>query len=127
MAPGTASTATAEEAVVELRARADRSGPSRAANIVEARRAVNLGLAAARIGRTVKVEGFLGRAAGFDADALELSKICPVGRCPELFVAAQGWIGDFARSGCATDLEDFAAREPRAFADVVSVFWEATE
>jgi len=122
-----ASDARGEEIVLKMWARADRSGPLRAGNVVEAAAAVNAWLAAAKTGKTVKVEVFESPAPGFDADALELLKACAVGRCPDLFVASHTWIGEFARSGYAMDLHDFVARHPWAFADVIPVFWEATK
>ncbi len=117
----------AEEITVKVWARADRSGPLRAGNIVEAADAVNAWLRAAGTGRSVKVEVFESPATGFDADALELLKACAVGRCPDLYVASHTWIGEFARSGYAMDLDDFVKRHPWAFGDVIPVFWEATK
>lgn len=64
--------ARGEEIVLKMWARADRSGPLRAGNVVEAAAAVNAWLAAAKTGKTVKVEVFESPAPGFDADALEL-------------------------------------------------------
>ena len=62
--------ARGEEIVLKMWARADRSGPLRAGNVVEAAAAVNAWLAAAKTGKTVKVEVFESPAPGFDADAL---------------------------------------------------------
>ena len=70
----TALPASAEEVTVKLWARADRSGPLRAGNIVAAAEPLNAALKAAGSDTTVKVEVFEGPATGFDADALDILK-----------------------------------------------------
>ena len=67
----TALPAGAEEITIKLWARADRSGPLRAGNIVAAAEPLNAALKAAGSDKTVKVEVFEAPATGFDADALD--------------------------------------------------------
>lgn len=117
----------AEEITVKLWSRADRSGPLRAGNIVAAAEPLNAALKAAGSDKTVKVEVFEGPASGYDADALDILKAFSVGQGPDLYVAAHEWVGEFAKSGYAMDLEAFIAANPWAFADVIPVFWEATK
>jgi inositol-phosphate transport system substrate-binding protein len=117
----------AEEITVKMWARADRSGPLRAGNIVAAAETLNAMLKAAGSDKTVKVEVFEGPATGFDADALDILKAFAVGQGPDVYVAAHEWIGEFARSGYAMDLEDFVQKNPWAFKDVVPILWESTK
>jgi inositol-phosphate transport system substrate-binding protein len=123
---GTAVTAEAEEVVVKLWARADRSGPLRAGNIVAAAEPLNAVLKAAGSDKSVKVQVFEGTATGFDADALDILKAFSVDQGPDVFVAAHEWVGEFAKSGYAMDMEAFVKANPWAFADINPVFWEAT-
>ncbi len=74
--------ASAEEVTIKLWARADRSGPLRAGNIVAAAEPLNAGLKAAGSDTTVKVDVFEGPATGFDADALDILKAFSVGGRP---------------------------------------------
>ena len=46
---------------------------------------------------------------------------------PDVYVAAHEWIGEFAKSGYAMDLEEFVKKNPWAFADVIPVLWESTK
>src|SRR5215213_3195660 len=124
---GTTVGAHSEEVVVKLWARADRSGPLRAGNIVAAAEPLNAALKAAGSDRTVKVEVFEGPATGYDADALDILKAFSVGQGPDVYVAAHEWVGEFAKSGYAMDMGDFVQKNPWAFADVNPVFWEATK
>jgi inositol-phosphate transport system substrate-binding protein len=124
---GFALQAQAEEVVVKLWSRADRSGPLRAGNIVAAQEPVNAVLRAAGSDKTVKVEVFEGPATGYDADALDILKAFAVGQGPDLYVAAHEWVGEFAKSGYAMDLEAFIKANPWAFDDVIPVFWESTK
>ena len=124
---GAMGTAFAEEVVVKLWARADRSGPLRAGNIVAAAQALNGMLKAAGSDRTVRVEVFEGPATGFDADALDILKAFAVNQGPDVYVAAHEWVGEFARSGYAMDLEQVVKDNPWAFADVVPILWESTK
>ena len=118
---------TAEEITVKLWARADRSGPLRAGNIVAAAEPLNAVLKAAGSDTTVKVEVFESPATGFDADALDLLKAFSVNQGPDVYVAAHEWVGEFAKSGYAMDMTDFIAANPWAFADVIPVLWESTK
>lgn len=117
----------AEEVVVKMWARADRSGPLRAGNVVAAAETLNAALKAAGSDKTVKVEVFEGPATGYDADALDILKAFAVDRGPDVYVAAHEWVGEFAKSGYAMDLESFIKRNPWAFADVIPVLWESTK
>ena len=119
--------AWAEEVTVKLWARADRSGPLRAGNIVAAAVPLNAALKAAGSDKMVKVEVFEGPATGFDADALDILKAFSVNQGPDVYVAAHEWVGEFANSGYAMDMTDFIAANPWAFADVIPVLWEATK
>ncbi|MCP8936900.1 extracellular solute-binding protein [Alsobacter sp. SYSU M60028] len=124
---GATAASYAEEVVVKMWARADRSGPLRAGNIVAAAEPLNAALKAAGSDKTVKVEVFEGPAAGYDADALDILKAFAVNQGPDLYVAAHEWVGEFAKSGYAMDLEDFVKKNPWAFADVIPVLWESTK
>ncbi len=123
----TALPALSEEVTVKLWARADRSGPLRAGNIVAAAEPLNAALKAAGSDKTVKVEVFEGPATGFDADALDILKAFSVNQGPDLYVAAHEWVGEFANSGYAMDLTDFVAANQWAFGDVIPVLWDATK
>jgi inositol-phosphate transport system substrate-binding protein len=124
---GAATAAFAEEVVVKLWARADRSGPLRAGNIVAAAEPVNALLKAAGADKTVRVEVFESPANGYDADALDILKAFAVNQGPDVYVQAHEWIGEFAKGGYAMNMEDFVAKNPWAFADVIPVFWESTK
>jgi len=117
----------AEEVVVKLWARADRSGPLRAGNIVAAANTLNMALKAAGSDKTVKVDVFEGPATGYDADALDILKAFAVDRVPDVYVVAHEWIGEFAKSGYAMDMEAFIKKNPWAFADVIPVLWESSK
>jgi inositol-phosphate transport system substrate-binding protein len=119
--------ASAEEVTVKLWARADRSGPLRAGNIVAAAEPLNAALKAAGSDITVKVDVFEGPATGFDADALDILKAFSVGQGPDVYVAAHEWVGEFSKSGYAMDMTDFIAANQWAFGDVVPVLWNATK
>jgi inositol-phosphate transport system substrate-binding protein len=119
--------ASAEEVTVKLWSRADRSGPLRAGNIVAAAEPLNAALKAAGSDQTVKVEVFENPAEGFDQDALDMLKAFSVGQGPDVYVAAHEWVGEFASSGYAMDLEAFVQANPWAFGDVIPVLWEATK
>jgi inositol-phosphate transport system substrate-binding protein len=123
---GNVAVATAEEVVVKLWARADRSGPLRAGNIVAAAETLNAALKAAGSDKTVKVDVFEGPAAGYDADALDILKAFAVDKGPDVYVAAHEWVGEFAKSGYAMDLESFVQKNAWAFSDVIPVLWEST-
>ena len=118
---------SAEEVTVKLWSRADRSGPLRAGNIVAAASALNAALKAAGSDKTVKVEVFENPATGFDQDALDLLKAFSVNQAPDAFVAAHEWVGEFAKSGYAMNMEAFIKANPWAFDDVIPVLWESTK
>lgn len=124
---GAADPAPADEVVLKLWSRADRSGPLRAGNIVEATQAVNAWLEAAGTGRTVRFEVFESPATGYDADALELLKACAVDRCPDFFVAAHEWVGEFAKSGYAMQLDDFVKRHPWTLDDTIPMLCDSVK
>jgi inositol-phosphate transport system substrate-binding protein len=115
----------AEEVTIKLWARADRSGPLRAGNIVAAAEPLNAALKAAGSDITVKVDVFEGPATGFDADALDILKAFAVNQGPDVYVAAHEWVGEFAKSGYAMQLDDFIKANPWAFGDVIPVLWNA--
>ncbi len=118
--------ARADEVVLKLWSRADRTGPLRAGNIVAAAELLNKQLAAAGAARRVRVRVHENNARGYDADALDLMKAFAVGRGPDVFVAAHEWIGAFAADGFAWDLENHIARHPEYYADIIPVLWNAT-
>lgn len=117
--------AIAEEVTVKLWSRADRSGPLRALNIVEAADHLNRMLAAAGSDKTVKVELIETNAEGFDADALELMKAASVGDVPDIIVAAHEWIGAFAEAGLAADLEAEIEANPQVYGDIIPALWDS--
>ena len=117
----------AEEITLQLWSRADRSGPMRPANILSAAEAVNEMLKAAGSENTVKAEVLENNATDFDQDPLDMLQACAVERCPDFYVAAHEWIGEFAKSGYAMNMEQFVKANPCAFADVIPVFWESVK
>jgi inositol-phosphate transport system substrate-binding protein len=119
--------AAAEEITIKLWSRADRSGPLRTGNIVAAAEPLNAALKAAGSDNTVKVEAFENPATGYDQDALDMLKAFSVGQGPDVYVAAHEWVGEFAKSGYAMNLEAFVEANPWAFDDVIPVLWEATK
>lgn len=124
---GATTVAYAEDIVLKLWARADRSGPLRAGNIVAAAEVLNAALKTAGSDKVVKVNVFEGPATGYDADALDILKAFAVNQGPDLYVAAHEWVGEFAKSGYAMDLEPFIARNQWAFGDVIPILWESTK
>jgi inositol-phosphate transport system substrate-binding protein len=124
---GAPAASLAEEVVVKLWSRADRSGPLRAGNIVAAAETLNAALKASGSDKTVKVQVFENPATGFDADALDLLKAFAVNQGPDLYVTGHGWTGEFARSGYAMDMEDFIKKNQWAFGDVIPVLWDAVK
>ncbi len=124
---GAAATSHAEDIAIKLWSRADRSGPLRAGNIVAAAETLNAALKAAGSDKVVKVSVFEGPATGYDADALDILKAFAVNQGPDLYVAAHEWVGEFAKSGYAMELDGFVAKNPWAFADVIPILWESTK
>ena len=127
MLVGATAVGYAEEVVVKMWARADRSGPLRAGNVVAAAEVLNAALKAAGSDKTIKVDVFEGPASGYDADALDILKAFAVNRGPDVYVAAHEWVGEFAKSGYAMDLEAFVKKNEWAFGDVIPVLWESTK
>jgi len=119
--------AMAEEVTLQLWSRADRSGPLRPGNIVAAAEQLNEMFMASGSETRVKVEVHENNAQGFDADALDLLQACAVDRCPDLYIAAHEWVGEFAENGYAMNMEEFIAENDWAFGDVIDVFWESTK
>jgi len=119
--------AAAEEVTLTLWSRADRSGPLRTGNIVEATKQLNAFLAASGSDTSVKLNVHEGNATGYDDDALQLLKACAVGQCPDFYVAAHEWVGEFAKDGYAMNMEKFITDNDWAFKDVIPVLWNATK
>lgn len=117
--------AFAEDVTITLWSRADRSGPMRAGNIVDAAEALNNIFAKAGVDKRVKVELIETNAAGFDADALDLLKAHSVGETPDIAVAAHEWIGAFAEDGMIANLEDHIGAFPAMYGDVIPSLWNA--
>jgi inositol-phosphate transport system substrate-binding protein len=124
---GATAPAWAEDIIVKLWARADRSGPLRAGNIVAAAEPLNAALKAAGSDKVVKVQVHEGPATGFDADALDILKAFAVNQGPDVYVAAHEWVGEFAKAGYAMELDGFIKKHPWAFDDVIPVLWESTK
>ena len=119
--------AAAEEVAVKLWARADRSGPMRAGNIVAAADSLNKLLAASGSEKRVKVELNETNAMGYDDDALDLLKAFAVDKGPDIFVLAHEWIGAFAEAGYVLNLEDHIAKYPEFYGDIITSLWPAVE
>lgn len=117
--------AHAEDIVVKLWSRADRSGPIRTSNIVDAAATLNHMLDAAGAGKKVVVEVHENNAKGFDADALDLMKAFAADKGPDLYVAAHEWIGAFAEAGYAMDMGPYIDANPDLYGDIIPVLWES--
>lgn len=115
--------ALAEDVNIKLWARADRSGPLRAGNIVDAADQLNRAFEAAGSETRVKVELIETNADGFDADALDLLKAHSVGDTPDIAVAAHEWIGSFVEAGFAANLEEHIAANTSMYADIIPQLW----
>jgi len=89
----------AEDVVIKVWSRADRSGPLRAGNIVAAGDTLNKMLAAINSDKRVKIELNETNAKGYDDDALDLMKAFAVDKGPDIFVLAHEWTGAFAEAG----------------------------
>ncbi len=116
----------AEDVTLKLWARADRSGPLRAGNIVAAADELNRMLAAAGSDTQVKIEVHENNADGFDADSLDLLKAFAVDKGPDLYVAAHEWIGAFVEAGYAYQLDDHIAANPELYDDIIDTLWQST-
>lgn len=119
--------AFAEDVTIKVWARADRSGPLRAGNIVAAADLLNEKLKAAGADQRVVVELIETNAEGFDGDALDLLKAHSVGETPDIAVAAHEWIGAFAEDGFAANLEDHIASAGSLYGDIIPQLWESVK
>lgn len=119
--------AMAEEVTIKLWSLADRSGPMRAGNIVNAADTLNAVLLAAGTDTTVKVELIETNSDGFDADALDLLKAHSVGETPDIMVAAHEWIGSFVEAGLAANLDEHIDGNPDLYADFIPPLWDAVK
>ncbi len=124
---GVAAPAFAEDITIKLWSRADRSGPLRAGNIVDAAATLNNMLKAAGSDKVVKVELIETNAKGFDADALDVLKAHSVGDTPDIIVAAHEWIGAFVEAGLAANLEEHIASNPDLYDDMIPQLWESVK
>ncbi len=122
---GAASHALAEDVVIKVWSRADRSGPLRAGNIVAAADTLNKMLAAAGADKRVKIELNETNAKGYDDDALDLLKAFAVDKGPDIFVLAHEWTGAFAEAGYALKLDDHIAKNPELYGDIIAPLWQA--
>lgn len=115
----------AEEVTIDLWSRADRSGPLRAQNIVDAAALVNRMFEAAGSPTRVKINLIETNHEGFDADALDVLKAHSVGQTPDIIVAAHEWIGAFVEAGMAANLEAHIAANPWFYDDIIPGLWES--
>src|SRR3990172_10341297 len=90
-----ATSALADDVVIKVWARADRSGPLRAGNLVAAGDTLNKILAAAGADKRVKIELNETNAKGYDNDTLDLLKAFAVDKGPDVFVLAHEGTGAF--------------------------------
>ncbi|HVZ14642.1 MAG TPA: extracellular solute-binding protein [Bauldia sp.] len=121
------STARADEITIHAWAWADRSGPMRATNLINAADLMNKEYKAEGIDRTIKVDMYNDNVDGFDTDARNLLKAFAVGKGPDVFPMAHEWLGEFASDGYVMDMEPFINQFPEYFSDVVPVLWDATK
>jgi inositol-phosphate transport system substrate-binding protein len=117
--------AVAEDVVIKVWSRADRSGPLRAGNIVAAADTLNKMLAATGADKRVKIELNETNAKGYDEDALDLLKAFAVDKGPDIFVLAHEWTGAFAQAGYAWNLEEHIKKNPELYDDVIASLWQA--
>jgi len=115
----------AEDVVIKVWSRADRSGPLRAGNIVAAADTLNKMLTAAGSDKHVKIELNETNAKGYDEDALDLLKAFAVDKGPDIFVLAHEWTGAFAQAGYAWNLEDHIKKNPELYDDIIPTLWQA--
>ncbi len=118
-----ASSLAAETVTIDLWSRADRSGPLRAGNIVQAAEQLNRMFEAAGSETRVEINLIETNARGFDADALDLLKAHSVGDTPDIAVAAHEWIGSFVEAGLAANLEEHIAASPWFYDDMIPELW----
>jgi inositol-phosphate transport system substrate-binding protein len=117
--------AVAEDVVIKVWSRADRSGPLRAGNIVAAADTLNKMLAAINSDKRVKIELNETNAKGYDDDALDLLKAFAVDKGPDIFVLAHEWTGAFAQAGYAWNLEDHIKKNPELYGDIIAPLWQS--
>jgi inositol-phosphate transport system substrate-binding protein len=117
--------ALAEDVVIKVWSRADRSGPLRAGNLVAAGDTLNKMLAAINSDKRVKIELNETNAKGYDDDALDLMKAFAVDKGPDIFVLAHEWTGAFVEAGYALNLEDQIAKNPELYGDIIPQLWQA--
>lgn len=117
--------AIADTVTVNLWSRADRSGPLRAGNIVNAAEQLNRMFKAAGSDTVVEINLIETNAKGFDADALDLLKAHSVGDTPDIAVAAHEWIGSFVEAGLAANLEKHIAANESMYADMIPSLWNS--
>ena len=120
-----ATSALAEDVVIKVWARADRSGPLRAGNIVAAGDTLNKMLAATGTDKRVKIELNETNAKGYDDDALDLMKAFAVDKGPDIFVLAHEWTGAFAEAGYALNLEDHITKNQELYGDIIVPLWQS--
>ena len=121
----TAQPTFAEDVVIKVWSRADRSGPLRAGNIVAAGDTLNKMLTAINSDKRVKIELNETNAKGYDDDALDLLKAFAVDKGPDIFVLAHEWTGAFAEAGYAQNLEDHIAKNPELYGDIIVPLWQS--
>ncbi len=119
------SPASAEDVVIKVWSRADRSGPLRAGNLVAASETLNKMLAATGTDKRVKIELNETNAKGYDDDALDLLKAFAVDKGPDIFVLAHEWTGALAESGYAWNLEDHITKNPELYGDIIGPLWQS--
>jgi inositol-phosphate transport system substrate-binding protein len=117
--------AFAEDVVIKVWSRADRSGPLRSGNLVSAAETLNKMLAATGTDKRVKIDLNETNAKGYDDDALDLMKAFAVDKGPDIFVLAHEWTGAFAEAGYAANLDDFINKNPELFGDIIVPLWQA--
>lgn len=117
--------AFADDVTINLWSRADRSGPLRAGNIVDAAERMNRLFEAAGSDSRVSVNLIETNHQGFDADALALLKAHSVGETPDIAIAAHEWIGSFVEAGLAANLEDHIADNASMYADMIPSLWSS--
>jgi inositol-phosphate transport system substrate-binding protein len=115
----------AEDVVIKVWSRADRSGPLRAGNITAAADTLNKMLVAAGSDKRVKIELNETNAKGYDDDALDLLKAFAVDKGPDIFVLAHEWTGAFAEAGYAWNLEDHINKNPELYGDIIGPLWQS--
>ena len=117
----------AEDVTIKLWSRADRSGPLRAGNIVDAADQLNRAFEAAGSETRISIELIETQAQGFDADALDLLKAHSVGETPDIAIAAHEWIGTFVEAGLAANLEEHIGANEAMYADIIPELWNSVK